>query len=117
MSNKRPTVKSLLEMIDARISHIEDITADNRDIIIKLVKQNNQIVQFLSQIEVEDITNDFEDILEPKLSKREREILNKVKNIKNLVDEFMERRKDLEEFEEELQKHKDDITPGQVGES
>ena len=29
----------------------------------------------------------------------------------------MEKRKDLQEFEEELKKHKDDITPGQVGES
>ena len=31
----------MLEMIDAKIEHIEDITADNRAVIIKLVKQNN----------------------------------------------------------------------------
>ena len=43
------TVKSLLKMIDSRISHIEDMTADNREIIVKLVKQSNQIVDFFTQ--------------------------------------------------------------------
>ena len=43
------TIKEMLKMIDAKIEHIEDITADNRAVIIKLVKQSNQIVQFLSR--------------------------------------------------------------------
>ena len=29
----------------------------------------------------------------------------------------MDRKKDLNELEEELEKHKDDITPGQLGEA
>ena len=33
------------------------------------------------------------------------------------VDDILDRHKDLKEFEDELKKHKDDITPGQVGES
>ena len=72
------TLHEILLMMDARLKHIEDIEADNRDIIIKLVKQGNQIVQFLKQIEVEEV---------------------------------------VDEFEEELKKHKDELTPGQVGES
>ena len=54
----KDTMKEMLKMIDAKINHIEDITADNREVIIKLVRQNNQIVKFLSQIEIEDITDD-----------------------------------------------------------
>ena len=38
------TLHELLLMMDARLKHIEDISADNRAVIIKLVKQNNQIV-------------------------------------------------------------------------
>ena len=62
MSNKRPTVKSLLEMIDAKINHIEDITADDRQVLIKLVKQTNQIVKFLSKLEVEEYQDDLDDL-------------------------------------------------------
>ena len=32
------TIKEMLKTIDAKIEHIEDISADNRAIIIKLVK-------------------------------------------------------------------------------
>ena len=59
------TLHEILLMMDARLKHIEDIEADNRDIIIKLVKQGNQIVKFLSKIEIEDITDEFEDIISP----------------------------------------------------
>ena len=59
------TIKEMLKMIDAKIEHIEDITADNRAVIIKLVKQSNQIVKFLSSIEIEDFSDGFEDITSP----------------------------------------------------
>ena len=36
----KKTMKEMLEMIDAKIEHIEDITADNRAIIVKLVKHS-----------------------------------------------------------------------------
>ena len=49
----KETIKEMLEMIDAKIEHIEDINADNRAIIVKLVKQNNQIIQFLKSLELE----------------------------------------------------------------
>ena len=47
------TLHELLVMMDARLKHIEDISADNRAIIVKLVKQSNQIVEFLKNLELE----------------------------------------------------------------
>ena len=52
------TLHELLLMMDARLKHIEDISADNRAIIVKLVKQSNQVVKFLKQLELE--VNDLE---------------------------------------------------------
>ena len=113
----KQTMKEMLEMIDAKINHIEDITADDRALLIKLKKQNNTIVKFLSQIEIEDITDDFEDIGTPVLSEEEKNRSKKLVELKGLLNEFMDRQQDLKEFEEELKKHKDKLTPGQVGES
>ena len=111
------TIKEMLKMIDAKIEHIEDITADNRAIIIKLVKQGNTIVKFLSKIDIEEIGDDFEDITSSPMTESEKIRSNKMQELKELVNEFMEKQKDLQEFEEELKKHKDELTPGQVGES
>tara|TARA_Y100000593_G_C4144754_1_gene254058 strand:+ start:184 stop:561 length:378 start_codon:yes stop_codon:yes gene_type:complete len=111
------TLHELLTSINSRLGHLEDIEADNREIIIKLVKQGNQIVKFLQQIEVEDITDDFEELSTPPLSKDDEERSEKIQHIKEVVEEYMSKHKDLKEFEEELQKHKKDITPGTIGES
>ena len=111
------TLHELLLMMDARLKHIEDITADNRAVIIKLVKQSNQVVQFLKQIEIDDFPDEFEDITSPPLSKGEKIRSNKMQELRELVEEFMERHDDLKEFEEELKKHRKDLTPGQIGES
>ena len=113
----KQTIKEMLEMIDAKIEHIEDITADNRAVIIKLVKQSNQIVSFLKQLELHEVSDEFEDITSPPLTESEKLRSNKMQELKELVEEFMSKRKDLKEFEEELRKHKDEITPGEVGES
>ena len=37
--------------------------------------------------------------------------------IKDMIDSILERHSDLKEFEDELKKHKDQITPGQAGEA
>ena len=111
------TLHELLRMMDAKLNHIEDIEADNRDVIIKLVKQSNQIVQFLKRIEVEDVTDDFETITSPVVSEDEKLRSDKMQELKELVDKFKERHSELSEFEEELQKNKDSITPGQIGET
>ena len=47
------TLHELLLMMDAKLNHLEDISADNRAIIVKLVKQSNQIVNYLKQLEIE----------------------------------------------------------------
>ena len=47
------TLHELLLMIDAKLNHLEDISADNRAIIVKLVKQSNQIVEFLRNLEID----------------------------------------------------------------
>jgi DNA repair ATPase RecN len=109
------SIKEILMDIDARISHMEDMTADNRAIIVKLVKQNNQIVEFLKQIEIDEIIDDFDDV--PRFPTEEIKRSNKMESLKELIDEYMERHDDLKELEEELKKHKSQLTPGQVGES
>ena len=112
------TLHELLSSINARLGHLEDIEADNRDFIIKLVKQGNQIVKSLKHIEIEDVTDDyFDDISAPSLSKSEEVRSERIQHIKELVEEYMGKHKDLKEFEEELKKHKNEITPGTIGES
>ena len=111
------TIKEMLRIIDAKIEHIEDISADNRDIIIKLVKQSNQIVKFLKQLELHEVSDEFEDITSPPISKEEKLKSGKMQELKELVEEFMDKQQDLKEFEEELEKNKDKLTPGTIGES
>ena len=113
----KETIKEMLEMIDAKINHIEDISADNRAIIIKLVKQSNQIVQFLKQIDVEDVNDDFENILSSPMLESEKIKSDRMEELKELVNELMDKQQDLKEFEEELEKNKDKLTPGTIGES
>ena len=43
--------------------------------------------------------------------------MKKAKELKEVLNEFMDKRKDLKEFEDELKKNKDMLTPGQVGET
>ncbi len=49
MSEKKITLRELVENIDFKLTHLEDIEADNRELIIKLIKQGNTIVEFLKQ--------------------------------------------------------------------
>ena len=114
---KTEQITIILQDIDARIAHIEDMTADNREIIIKLVKQGNQIVEFLKNIEIEDITDEFDNI--PIISPNEEisKTNERMIHIKELVDEYMQKNEELQEFEKELKKHKDQLTPGTIGES
>ena len=90
---------------------------DTREVLITLVKQSNQIVKFLKQIEIEDITDEFDEMPSPLVSPTEKNRSNKMQELKELINDFMDKHKDLKEFEEELKKHKKDITPGMIGES
>ena len=120
--DKEMTIKEILLNIDARISHIEDITADNRAIIVKLVKQGNSIVKFLKELEIEasnnvEIEYDSLDNLSITNSFNLDERKKDMKHIEELIDEFMDKREELKDLEEELKKNKEDITPGQIGEA
>ena len=116
------SIIEIIQDIDARLTHLEDMQMDNRDLIVKLVKQGNTIVEFLKDFKIEEI--DPEDLkLEmgmgmelPPLSDNEDRI-KRTEGLKELIDDILDRHSELKEFQEELEKHKDKITPGQVGES
>tara|TARA_B100000131_G_scaffold307301_1_gene335353 strand:+ start:204 stop:575 length:372 start_codon:yes stop_codon:yes gene_type:complete len=109
---EKMTLKDLFLDITYRLNHIEDITADDRALLVKLVKQNNTIVKFLSDLEIsEEVRYDID------TSPINDERSNKIKDIKSLIDEYMDRREEFQELEKELQKNKDNITPGIVGEA
>ena len=109
------TLHELLVMMDARLKHIEDISADNRAIIVKLVKQSNQIVEYLKTLELE--VQEIEYGIEEPPSIGSNLPSEKLLELKELFEEFNSKKRDLKEFEKELRKHKDKLTPGQVGES
>ena len=108
------TLHELLLMIDAKLNHLEDISADNRAIIVKLVKQSNQIVNYLKQLEIE-VVEDYGIEEPPPIGSNLPS--EKLLELKELFEEFNSKKEDLKEFEKELKKHKDKLTPGQVGES
>jgi len=109
------TLHELLLMMDAKLNHIEDISADNRAVIIKLVKQSNQIVEFLKQLELEVQDIDYGIEEPPPFGANLPQ--DKLEELKELFDDFKSKKNELKEFEKELKKHKDKLTPGQVGES
>ena len=111
------TLHEILLDIKYRLDHLEDIEADNRALIVKMIKQGNSIVKFLAQIDLEAEDAGYQEMNIPKINENKIIDSNRIKHIKELVDEFMNKRKDLKELEEELKKYKDEITPGQIGES
>ena len=100
-----------IQDINARLTHLEDTSLDTRDILIKLVKQSNQIIKFLKAFEVEDITDEYIHQPPPKINE------DKFIAMKELIDTYLNKQKDLEEFEKELKKHKNKLTPGIIGKS
>ena len=117
MAKNNIRLKKVLEDMGFALNHIEDMVADNRAILVKLVKQNNSIVEWLKQIEIDEVTADYEDILQPPLSEEEEKKIKKFESLKVILNEFMDKRKDLIEFEKELKKHKNELMPGVIGES
>ena len=104
-----------LQDIDAKITHLEDATVDIRKIMIKLVKQGNQIVKFLNGFEVEDVTDEYTSKSPLSVGFNQKD--DKFQAMKDLVDDYLSKQKDLAEFEKELKKNKDQLTPGIQGES
>tara|TARA_R100000008_G_C3503555_1_gene124962 strand:- start:43 stop:435 length:393 start_codon:yes stop_codon:yes gene_type:complete len=112
------TLHEILLDIKYRLNHIEDITADDRAVLVKLVKQTNQIVKFLSNIDIETYEDDYyEDMSFPSIPTNNSKSTNIDKKVSKLIDDFMNKRDSLKELEKELKKHKDMLTPGQIGEA
>ena len=105
------TSKEIYQDIDARLTHLEDAISDNREILIKLVKQGNKIVEFLRDFEVEDVDDYLDE--PPLLDKKNKEEIY----IDKMINDFLDKKRNLNELEKFLEKYKDQITPGQVGES
>ena len=120
-TNDIKTEQSLIEIIqdiNFRLTHLEDMEADNRKLMVKLVQQGNTMVQFLKQFDVEEI--DPENLMIerlPELPFFDEDRVARTEGLKDLIDDIIEKHKDLKEFEEELEKYRNEITPGQVGES
>ncbi len=115
-NEKKIRLEKVLQDMSHSLNHIEDTMADDRALLVKLVKQNNTIVDYLKQLEV-DIVEEYENELVSDLSEEEKKRMKKAKELKEVLNEFMDKRKDLQEFEKELKKNKHMLTPGQVGES
>ena len=49
------SIIEIIQDIDARLIHLEDIQMDNRDLIVKLVKQGNVVVDFLKDFQIEPV--------------------------------------------------------------
>ena len=114
----KQTLHEILLDIKYRLDHLEDIEADNRALIVKVIKQGNSIVKFLAKIDIEPVEDvQFEDMQLPSLNKKDEDREGRIKSLKELLDEFMERKEGLKELEDELEKYRDEITPGQIGES
>ena len=120
MEDKEIKLAKVLQDMSHSLNHIEDIMADDRALLVKLVKQNNSIVEWLKQVDIEaeaTIEAEYDNIFEEPLSSEEQDKIKKFENLKVVLDEFMDKRKDLLELEEELKKHKDKLTTGHIGES
>ena len=113
---KEIKLAKVLQDMSHSLNHIEDIMADDRALLAKLVTQNNTIVDYLKQLEV-DIVEDYEASVMSEYSEEEKKKMKKAQELKEVLNEFMDKRKDLKEFEKELKKNKDMLTPGQVGET
>lgn len=116
----KTSIIEIIQDIDARLTHLEDIQMDNRELIVKLVKQGNTIVEFLKDFQIEELNPDDLKLdvgmSLPPLPDNDGRV-KRTEDLKKLIDDIIERHSDLKDFEDELKKHKDKITPGQVGES
>tara|TARA_Y100000593_G_C4156220_1_gene259638 strand:+ start:297 stop:668 length:372 start_codon:yes stop_codon:yes gene_type:complete len=107
----------LLKTIQIRLTHLEDMAMDNREVLIKLVKQGNQIVKFLQSLEVSPEEINSVDSFNVSLSDENEPSKEATENILSLLEQLEQDDEELKEFEKEIKKHLDKIVPGQVGES
>ena len=69
------------------------------------------------KIDIEGYEDEFDDMGLPVIKEDKSINPKKLKDVQNLIDDFMDKRESLKELEKELKKYKNEITPGQIGEA
>ena len=100
---KEIKLKKVLQDMSHSLNHIEDIMADDRELLVKLVKQNNSIVEFLKQVQIDDVTAEYEDIMQEPLTEEEERRMQKAEELKEVLEDFMAKKNELKEFEKEAE--------------
>ena len=81
------TLHEILLDIKYRLNHLEDIEADNRALIVRIIKQGNSIVKFLAKIDIEPVDREFEDIELPPIGKPIES--GKIRSLRELIPYFL----------------------------
>jgi len=96
-------LKDLFSNLNNRIKDIEKVLLNNRSTLYDLVEHVNYLTSYIEE--------DADDELS--LSEESTDIIK----LQDMVDNYIKKNDSLTEFEEELEKNKDKITPGQKGEA
>ena len=102
----------MLLLLNEKLNKMQATAKDNQTLLVELVKQNNNLFKFISNLEIEEV---LEPTQEPYFSSGYDE--ESGQSLLELVKSLMDKKEELKEFEKELEKHKDKLTPGQIGES
>ena len=98
----------------AELQSIKQTATDCKELII----ERQRLEQMIKDLKTSGKIDEAKDAEEFELPHADVETGKKYKHIRDILDEYLEQNlPDLKEFEEELEKHKDKIVPGQIGES
>ena len=109
----------IIDDIYKKIDYLFQEVEENKRYVAKLVEQGNQITSVLKDMQEAD--EDLVDLLESELLLTDYIIIDKKADreiyIKEMVDNLLDKQKNLKELEKILEKYKDQIIIGQIGES
>ena len=112
-------VDKIIDDIYKKIDYLFQEVEEDKRYIAKLVEQGNQITSVLKDMQEAD--EDLADFLESELLLTDNIIIDKKADreiyIKEMVDNLLDKQKNLKELEKILEKYKDQIIIGRVGES
>ena len=113
------TKADLIEMLfrlNEKVNYIQNQNSKQKELMEDLVHQNNALLKFLASLEVEE-RDPYGNVESRDLLDYQEEYTSNPTKVLELAKSLIDKTEDLKEFEEELKKHKDKLTPGQVGES
>jgi|TARA_Y100000310_G_scaffold321752_1_gene379836 hypothetical protein len=108
-------IEEILYRIGNRLQLIEAAVVDNRKLMTRVMEQSNELLMGFKHINnlVDFIVPDEE--LEKELKKIPSPLY--IDNYMDMAKSIYDRMNELRKLEEELEKYKDEITPGTMGES